>query len=125
MDVRHTGRGEVTGRTAEREKTPLDSPGFDLDDSKLAVSQILDIEGIAGPVSHWVHTSKSPDDIARDAAEAVRQAGIGQIATLMLPADVSWGDNSNGAEAAVEVAPAAPVAPASDIGQGRLSSACG
>jgi acetolactate synthase-1/2/3 large subunit len=21
-----------------------------------------DIEGIAGPVSHWVHTSKSPDD---------------------------------------------------------------
>jgi len=69
-----------------------------------------DIEGIAGPVSHWVHTAKSPDDIARDAAEAVRQAGIGQIATLMLPADVSWGDNSNGPEAAVAVAPAAPVA---------------
>jgi acetolactate synthase-1/2/3 large subunit len=62
-----------------------------------------DIEGIAGPVSHWVHTSKSPDDIARDAAEAVRQAGIGQIATLMLPADVSWGDNSNGPEEAVTV----------------------
>ncbi|MDH3901481.1 MAG: acetolactate synthase large subunit, partial [Gammaproteobacteria bacterium] len=69
-----------------------------------------DIEGIAGPVSHWVHTAKSPDDIARDAAEAVRQAGIGQVATLMLPADVSWGDNSNGPEGAVEVAPAAPVA---------------
>lgn len=69
-----------------------------------------DIEGIAGPVSHWVHTAKSPDDIARDAAEAVRQAGIGQVATLMLPADVSWGDNSNGPEAAVEVAAAAPVA---------------
>jgi acetolactate synthase-1/2/3 large subunit len=68
-----------------------------------------DIEGIAGPVSHWVYTSKSPDDIARDAAEAVRQAGIGRVATLMLPADVSWGDNSNGAEGAVEVAPPAPV----------------
>ena len=63
-----------------------------------------DIEGIAGPVSHWVHTSKSPDDIARDAAEAVRQAGQSRIATLMLPADVSWGDNSSGAESAVEVA---------------------
>jgi acetolactate synthase-1/2/3 large subunit len=33
----------------------------------------------------------------------VRQAGIGQIATLMLPADVSWGDNSNGPEEAVTV----------------------
>tara|TARA_R110002110_G_scaffold415561_2_gene650855 strand:- start:52472 stop:54037 length:1566 start_codon:yes stop_codon:yes gene_type:complete len=65
-----------------------------------------DIEGIAGPVSHWVHTSKTPDDIARDAAEAVRQAGLGQVATLVLPADVSWGDNQNGAELAV--APAVP-----------------
>lgn len=64
-----------------------------------------DIEGIAGPVSHWVHTSKSPDQIAIDTAEAVRQAGIGQVATLMLPADVSWGDNPNGAEAAVAIAP--------------------
>lgn len=69
-----------------------------------------DIEGIAGPVSHWVHTSKVPEEIARDAAEAVRQAGIGQIATLMLPADVSWGDNPNGAEGAIDVAPPAPVA---------------
>ncbi len=65
-----------------------------------------DIEGIAGPVSDWVYTSKAADDIARDAAEAVRQAGLGRIATLMLPADVSWGDNSNGAEGPVTVAPA-------------------
>ena len=62
-----------------------------------------DIEGIARPVSHWVRTSGSPEDIARDAAEAVLQAGIGQIATLMLPADVSWGDNPNGAAPAVTV----------------------
>ena len=59
-----------------------------------------DIEGIAGPVSHWVHTSTSPAEIARDAAEAVRQAGFSRVATLMLPADVSWGDNPNGAEPA-------------------------
>jgi len=75
-----------------------------------------DIEGIAAPVSHWVYTSKAADDIARDAAEAVRQAGIGQIATLMLPADVSWGDNSNGPEGAVAIAPAAAV-PESRIDQ--------
>lgn len=60
-----------------------------------------DIEGIAGPISHWVHTSAAPGDIARDAAEAIRQAGTHRIATLMLPADVSWGENPTGAEPAV------------------------
>lgn len=68
-----------------------------------------DIEGIAGPVSHWVHTSTGPGEIARDAAEAVRQAGFSKIATLMLPADVSWSDNPNGAEPAVEVSGPTPV----------------
>ncbi len=75
-----------------------------------------DIEGIARPVSHWVYTSKAPGDIARDAAEAVRQAGIGQVATLMLPADVSWGDNPNGPEGRVAVAPPA-VVPAARLQQ--------
>lgn len=73
-----------------------------------------DIEGIAGPVSHWVHTSKAPDDIARDAVQAIRHAQAGRVATLMLPADVSWGDNPNGAEAAIAIEPPAPV-PASRI----------
>lgn len=68
-----------------------------------------DIEGIAGPVSHWVYTSKAPGDIAKDAAEAVRQAGFSQIATLMLPADVSWSDNPNGAEGKVAIEPPAKV----------------
>jgi len=84
-----------------------------------------DIEGIAGPVSHWVHTSKKPDNIARDAAEAVRQAGHNRIATLMLPADVSWGDNPNGPEPAVETAGPAPV-PAARVDEvvSRLNSGC-
>ena len=68
-----------------------------------------DIEGIAGPVSHWVYTSREPSAIARDAAEAVRQAGIGCVATLVLPADVSWGDNPGGAVDAVAVPGPAPV----------------
>jgi len=59
-----------------------------------------DIEGIAETVSHWVHSSPSPADIGVDAAEAVLQAGRGQVATLILPADVSWGDNPNGRAAA-------------------------
>jgi acetolactate synthase I/II/III large subunit len=82
-----------------------------------------DIEGIAGPVSHWVHTSKAPGDIARDAAEAVKQASFNRIATLMLPADVSWSDNPNGAEPAVAIAGPAAV-PAERIAEAasRLKS---
>lgn len=68
-----------------------------------------DVEGIAGPVSHWVHTSTTPDEIARDGAEAVLQAGRSRIATLMLPADVSWGENSKGAEPAANIAAPATV----------------
>lgn len=68
-----------------------------------------DIEGVARPMSHWVHTSSSPDRIAQDAAEAVRQAGFSRIATLVLPADVSWGDNPGGAEGPVSVAAPATV----------------
>lgn len=55
-----------------------------------------DIEGIAGPISDWVCTSTSPDEIAADAARAVEAAGHHNIATLVLPANVSWGDNSAG-----------------------------
>ncbi len=73
-----------------------------------------DIEGIAGAVSHWVHSSKTPEDIGVDAAEAVMQAGRGQIATLILPADVSWGDNPNGRAPGVSLAPA-DVVPSSKI----------
>lgn len=65
-----------------------------------------DIEAVAAPMSHWVYTSKAPQDIAEDAARAVREAGRNRIATLILPADVSWSDNPNGA-----APPAAPAAP--------------
>lgn len=64
-----------------------------------------DITAIAGAVSSWTYTASSPSDIARDAAEAVRQAGYTNVATLILPADVSWGDNPNGAASKAELAP--------------------
>lgn len=51
-----------------------------------------DIEGIARPVSHWVHTSLSASDVGADAARAVQAANVapGQVATLMLPSDTAW-----------------------------------
>ena len=65
-----------------------------------------DVEGIARPMSHWVHTSRSSTLVARDGAEAVAQAKAppGRIATLVLPADTAWGP-AEGAAPALAVAP--------------------
>ncbi|SEB22405.1 acetolactate synthase large subunit [Variovorax sp. YR216] len=51
-----------------------------------------DTTGMARTVSSWVRTSTRSADLGRDAAEAVRAARVvpGQVATLILPADVSW-----------------------------------
>ena len=51
-----------------------------------------DIEGIARPVSHWVHTSMTSDIVGTDGARAVQAAmtAPGQIASLILPGDTAW-----------------------------------
>jgi acetolactate synthase-1/2/3 large subunit len=54
-----------------------------------------DIEALARTVSGWVHTSGTPRDLAQDAMRAVAAAQAGQIATLVLPADVSWSDGGS------------------------------
>jgi acetolactate synthase-1/2/3 large subunit len=61
-----------------------------------------DIEGVAANVSGWIRSSSRPDQVGADAADAVAAAlgPPGQIATLVLPADVSWLD---GAEPATPV----------------------
>src|SRR6266536_1503729 len=65
----------------------------------------------AGTVSGWVRRCARSADAAADAAEAVAAAMSppGQVATVILPADVSW---SPGAEpaAAAPLRPRAPVA---------------
>ncbi len=65
-----------------------------------------DIESSAGTTAGWLRTSPRSDAVATDAAEAVAAAigPPGQIATLILPADVSWSDATG---------PAAPVTLAS------------
>ncbi len=51
-----------------------------------------DTTGMAQTVSAWVRTSTHSAELGRDAAEAVRAAQTfpGQVASLILPADVSW-----------------------------------
>lgn len=49
-----------------------------------------DIDAMAGTVSGWVRRCEKPADIATDALAAIEAAQLGQVATLILPADVSW-----------------------------------
>lgn len=59
-----------------------------------------DIAALAGTVSGWVRATASPDRVGADTADAVAAARAGQIATLVLPADVSWGAGGRSAVAA-------------------------
>ena len=70
-----------------------------------------DIAGFARPVSEWLHSSTSPSSVSADAARAVQAArqAPGQIATLVLPADVAWLEGATVADALPVHGPA-PVA---------------
>ena len=72
-----------------------------------------DIAGFARPVSAWLHSSTSAATVGADAARAVQAArqAPGQIATLVLPADVAWLDGADVAEPLPVVGPV-PVADA-------------
>jgi acetolactate synthase-1/2/3 large subunit len=55
-----------------------------------------DIESLARPMSSWFRSSASPSAVAADAVDAVA-AALGpprRVATLVLPADVSWLDTN-------------------------------
>ncbi len=53
-----------------------------------------DISALAGALGGWYRRTTNSDDVAADAADALRAAWgpPGQIATLILPADVSWNE---------------------------------
>jgi acetolactate synthase I/II/III large subunit len=67
-----------------------------------------DIEAIARPYSKWLRTSASAPGIGRDAVDAIIAARTapGQIATLIVPADVAWSEG--GTVAAVPTLPRPP-----------------
>lgn len=51
-----------------------------------------DIQAIARTMSHWVRTSSLETSVAADGADAIAAASQppGQVATLIVPADVAW-----------------------------------
>jgi acetolactate synthase I/II/III large subunit len=58
-----------------------------------------DIEAVARPMSDWVRTVGSPDEVSAGARDAIRAAmhPPGRVATLVLPADCAWGEVRDGA----------------------------
>jgi acetolactate synthase-1/2/3 large subunit len=72
-----------------------------------------DIEALARPMSDWLRMAQSTDTLSADAATAVAAARSrpGQIATLILPADIAWGQ-TRGHASPLPAPPAAPPDPA-------------
>ncbi|MDA8293516.1 MAG: acetolactate synthase large subunit [Actinomycetota bacterium] len=70
-----------------------------------------DIETVARNVSTFVHTSLSTESLSSDAAAAVAAAvgAPGSVATLILPADVSWSEGASPVVGARAVPVARPV----------------
>jgi acetolactate synthase-1/2/3 large subunit len=93
------GNGLANLHNARRGKTPVVNIVGDHATYHVKYDAQLqsDIETVARNVSTWVRTSKSTEDLAADAAEAVAAAvgPPGQVATLILPADVSWGEGAD------------------------------
>ena len=107
------GNGLANLHNARRAHTPvvLVVGAHARDHAALDAPLQSDIEAVARTVSGWVRTTGHPRDVGRDTVEAVQAATTapGEVATLVLPADVSWLD---GAEPAP---PRAPV-PADVVG---------
>jgi acetolactate synthase-1/2/3 large subunit len=75
-----------------------------------------DLDALAGAVSGWLRRSLSPADVAADAAEAVAESARRGIATLVLPADVSWEDGAEpAAPQPVRPAPQVPPSVVDDV----------
>jgi acetolactate synthase-1/2/3 large subunit len=98
-DLLHLGPGLANGlanlHNARRARTPLlnivgDQATFH---KRYDAPLESDIEALAGTVSMWVRRSSRPEDVGPDTAAAVAatRAGGSGVATLILPADVSWG----------------------------------
>jgi acetolactate synthase-1/2/3 large subunit len=104
------GNGLANLHNARRGRAPLVNVVGDHARSHKRLDAPLesDIDAVAGTVSSWVRRSLSPADVAADAADAVAAAARGGIATLILPADVSWEDGA-------EVAEARPARPAPQV----------
>jgi acetolactate synthase I/II/III large subunit len=83
-----------------------------------------DIEAIARPYSKWLRTSHSSAEAGRDASEALVAARTapGQIATLIVPADVAWSEGGSLASLPAVPKASTPAADAVELATAMLRS---
>jgi acetolactate synthase-1/2/3 large subunit len=109
------GNGIANLHNARRAKTPLVNIVGDHATYHKRFDAPLesDIESLARPVSFWYRWCPQPADVVTDAAAAVDAAlgPPGRVATLVLPADVSWLE--------VDEAALTPAAPAQRVKAAR------
>ncbi len=105
------GNGIANLHNARRARTPVVNIVGDHATYHKALDAPLesDIDALAGNVSGWVRSSKLASAVARDAADAVAAAMAppGQVATLILPADVCWSDADGPVDPVVALTPSA------------------
>src|SRR4051794_7618822 len=100
------GNGLANLHNARRARTPIVNIVGDHATYHQALDAPLasDIVGVAHNVSRWVHESKGPETVGADVVAAINEARRGGVATLILPADVSWsGGAQPGPEAIAHV----------------------
>src|SRR3954465_9583333 len=90
------GNGIANLHNARRARTPMVNVVGDhaLAHKRLDAPLESDIDALAGAVSGWVPRSRAPGDGGAAPADAIAAAARGQVATLVLPADVSWTDGA-------------------------------
>jgi len=91
------GNGIANLHNARRARTPLVNVVGDhaLTHKRLDAPLESDIDALAGTVSGWVRRSLATSEVGADTADAIAAAAVGQVATLVLPADVSWSDGAS------------------------------
>ena len=93
LTLLHLGPGFANGianlHNARRARTPVVNLIGDQATWHLAADAPLtsDIVSLANPVSGWVRTNRSAEELAADAADALAAAAEGQVATLIVPHD--------------------------------------
>jgi acetolactate synthase-1/2/3 large subunit len=116
MTLLHLGPGLANGlanlHNARRARTPVLNVVGEHATWHLGTDSALesDIEGLAAPVSAWVRTSRSARAVATDCADALAAATAtpGQVATLIVPADLQVAPADAPATVSKPPAPAAP-----------------
>ncbi len=102
LTLLHLGPGFANGianlHNARRARSPVLNLVGDHTRNHLGFDAPLtsDIESLARPVSEWVRTATSPAQLSSDFSQALGAASAppGQVATLIVPADVQWEESA-------------------------------